>query len=88
MSVSVKQFQTNAVQFTDDVKYSDGRIHHAWLVPLQFSTLRLINAPWYLNGDRTPLIPQEMQTNRQANVKFVQKLILESISDLKTWGIM
>lgn len=45
MSVSEKDFQTYAVHIRENVKDSNGRIHHTLIVAARFNPLRLINDP-------------------------------------------
>lgn len=73
ISVSLKNLQTYAVQISDDVKDSDRRSHHACIPTAVFDPLHHINDPQLLEGDRTMWDP-EIESKRQANVEFVQRL--------------
>lgn len=87
MFVSVEEFQTYAVHIIDDLKDSDGKIHHSWILPALFDSLPTINDPLYLECDRTMQIVQ-YSNRRRANVELLQKLFPESSSDLKRRNIM
>lgn len=82
MSVSVKDLQAYAVYISEDVKVSDGRIHHALVVSARFNPLRIINDLQYLEGGGTLPIVQD-PNRRQANVQVVEKRFPESSSDLE-----
>lgn len=51
--MSVKQSQRDGVHMSDDVKHSDGKRLHAWVVPARFSPLGYSNDLCYLGGDNT-----------------------------------
>lgn len=53
VSVSLEELQPYAVGMSNDVTYSDARIHSARIVSPQFKTLYIINHPRGLKDDRT-----------------------------------
>lgn len=52
LSVRVKRIQTYTVHISNAAKDNDERIHHPWIVPVMFNSLRFTNDPRYLEGDR------------------------------------
>lgn len=87
MFESVKEFKTYSAHITDDVKNIDGRVHHAWIVPAVLNPQGFINDHRYVEDERTLLVVQD-SNGRKTNVQYVQKLFLESSSDMKRRYIM
>lgn len=82
ISVSMRELHTYGIHISNDVKDSDGRSHHARIVPAWINPLRFIYDPRSLEGDRTPQIMQ-YPNRRQAKVIFLQSLFQKSSPDLK-----
>lgn len=53
MSVSLKDLQTQDVNIRKDVKHSEGRSHHAWILS-ELNPLGFIYDPWHLEGYSSP----------------------------------
>lgn len=85
MAVNVKEFNMYAEQFSDDMEASCGRSYHACIVLAAFNSCLFNDDHWYLEGERTFWIGQD-SNRRQANVKFVEKMFLQSSPDWKRQG--
>lgn len=87
MSVSLKPFQADSVHIFDDIKYCNGKICCAWIVPVPFSLLSYIDDLWCMQGDSTPRTVQ-LARGRKENLEFLQTIVLDIASNLKQQDVM
>lgn len=69
MGVTVKEFETWAIQMDHPCRSLEGDGRAVWVVPATFWAVRYINDPRYLSGDREPSHSRQ-NTPIQANTMF------------------